>query len=145
MNKIKFNALIPELSVSDFEKSLHFYVDMIGFKIEYTRNENNFAFLSLNDIQIMIEKTNENWKTGELEHPYGRGINFQFEVENITEILKRLEMENYPIFVEPEENWYRVNDVLYGLKEFLILDPDGYLLRFSEELGTKEIHEDKPV
>lgn len=143
MKNFKFNALIPEFSVSDFEKSLHYYVNLLGFKIEFSRTEKKFAFLSLNDIQIMIEQTNENWKTGAaLEHPYGRGINFLIEVEDIAAILKRLEMKNYPIFVEPEENWYRVDDIYYGSKEFLVLDPDGYLLRFAEDLGTKEIQKE---
>ena len=38
---------------------------------------------------------------------------------------------------EIEENWYRQNGKLLGNKEFLILSPDGYLLRFSEDLGEK--------
>ena len=28
---------------------------------------------------------------------------------------------------------------LLGNKEFLVQDPDGYLLRFSEDLGEKEM------
>lgn len=134
--------MIPELSVSDFNKSIKFYVNLLGFKVEYKRDEDNFAFLSYCDIQIMLEKINEYWKAGVLEHPYGRGINFQFKIKNVTELYKRLEKEDYPIFVELEENWYRVNDYYYGLKEFLIIDPDGYVLRFSEEIGIKEIEKD---
>lgn len=37
-----------------------------------------------------------------------------------------------------EENWYRQDDKLLGNKEFLIQDPDGYLLRFYKDLGEKE-------
>ena len=44
---MKFNALIPELSVSDIEKSIYFYIDVLGFKIEYERPENKFVFISL--------------------------------------------------------------------------------------------------
>ena len=32
-----------------------------------------------------------------------------------------------------------LNNKLLGNKEFLVQDPDGYLLRFSEDLGEKEI------
>jgi hypothetical protein len=36
-----------------------------------------------------------------------------------------------------EEKWYRVNDQETGNKQFLVQDPDGYLLRFFEDLGIK--------
>ena len=127
--KMKFNKLIPELSVSDFEKSLKFYTDL-GFKVEYTRE--NFAFLSFQGSQIMIEKVNDNWKTAELEHPFGRGVNLQIEVDDIQPILERLKV--YPLFQEVKVSYYEVDGKRFGQKEFLVQDPDGYLLRFAEEL-----------
>ena len=33
------------------------------------------------------------------------------------------------------------NDVLFGERNFLVLDPDGYLLRLAEDLGTKALGE----
>ena len=42
---MKFNKLIPELSVTNLEQSLKFYIDTIGFKIEYQRIENKFVFI----------------------------------------------------------------------------------------------------
>ena len=136
---MKFNKLIPELSVSDIEKSTHFYVDILGFKIEYKRDENNFVFLSLNDSQLMIEQFNGNWITGNLEYPLGRGINFQFEVDNILILLENLNKNNYPLFQAPEDNWYRVDDKYKGNREFLVQDPDGYLLRFSQDISDKKV------
>lgn len=135
---MKFNKLIPELSVSDFEKSLGFYVEILGFKAEYTRDESKFAFISLNGSQIMIEQAEGGaWNTGKLEYPFGRGVNFQIEVASIKTILESLKKNNYPVFIEPQENWYRKNNQLVGNKEFLVKDPDGYLLRFFEDLGSK--------
>lgn len=133
---MKFNKLIPELSVSNFEKSLEFYTKILGFKLEYKREESKFAFLSFQGSQIMIEQ-GVNWSTGKLERPFGRGINFQIEVKNIEPILKSLNENRYSLFVKPKENWYRMNNKLLGNKEFLVKDPDGYLLRFAEDLGTK--------
>ena len=43
---MKFNALIPELTVTDLERSRAFYVGVLGFRIEYARPENRFLFLS---------------------------------------------------------------------------------------------------
>ena len=51
---MKFNSLIPEVSVIDIKESKRFYIDILGFKLEYERPEDKFAFLSLGDIQIMI-------------------------------------------------------------------------------------------
>ena len=42
------------------------------------------------------------------------------------------------IKIEIQENWYRAGNKLVGHKEFLVLDPDGYLLRFAQDIGEKE-------
>jgi len=128
--------LIPELSVSDINKSLHFYLDILSFKLEYERKDDKFALLSLNGSQVMIEEINGYWETGTLSYPFGRGINFQIAVENINELYKSIKTYDYPI--KMKENWYRADDKLIGQKEFLILDPDGYLLRFAQSLGERE-------
>jgi len=132
---MKFNKLIPELSVSSFKKSLRFYTKIIGFKIEYKRNESKFAMISFQGNQIMIEEVNNRWNTDKLEYPLG--INFQMEVDKVQPILDNLKKYNYPIFIELQENWYKKDNQLLGNKEFLVKDPDGYLLRFAEDLGVK--------
>ena len=135
---MKFNKLIPELSVSNLEKSLEFY-KLIGFKIEYERKENRFVFLSLGEIQFMLQEISDDdkWNVGTLSYPFGNGINFQLEIENVDDIYNKLKNNGYKIAFEMEENWYRQNNKLLGNKEFLVQDPDGYLLRFSEDLGEK--------
>jgi len=141
---MEFNRLIPEISVSNFEESICFYTKILGFKIQYQREEpKKFAFLSYQESQIMIqeylEDTNSLWYTGKLEKPFGRGINFQIEVDNIEPIVEALEKNNYPIKMLPKENWYRKENELLGNKEFLVMDPDGYLLRFAQDIGIKPI------
>ena len=54
---MEFNRLIPELSVSNIEKSLHFYTETLGFKVEYSRTEDKFYFLSLEGSQLMIKRS----------------------------------------------------------------------------------------
>ena len=51
---MKFNSLIPELSVSNIKKSKDFYINILGFKLEYERVEDKFAFLSLGDTNINL-------------------------------------------------------------------------------------------
>lgn len=135
-----FNKTIPELSVTNLKNSLKFY-QTIGFKIEYERPEHKFVFLSLGEIQFMLQEITEDdkWDVAPLTYPFGNGINFQLEVDNVDAIYEALVNNNYKIAFEIEENWYRQDNRLLGNKEFLVQDPDGYLLRFSEDLGQKQI------
>ncbi|MDD2376792.1 MAG: VOC family protein [Clostridia bacterium] len=134
---MKFNKLIPELTVSDIDKSKEFYIEVLGFELEYERLENKFAFISLKECQIMLqEKTDsDKWDKSLLEYPFGRGINFQIDVENIDDIYSSIINKQYKIEVDIEFNEYRENDKIWKEKEFLIRDPDGYLLRFAQTLN----------
>lgn len=134
-----FNKTIPELDVTNLDNTIKFY-KICGFKIEYEREESRFVFMSLGEIQFMFcELKDENkWETGKLEYPFGRGINFQLEVDNVGIIYNSLKDSGYKIMIEMSENWYRQDNKLLGNKEFLVQDPDGYLLRFCEDLGSKD-------
>ena len=134
-----FNKIIPELSVSNLKESLKFY-QTLGFKIEYERPENKFVFLSLEEIQFMLQEFSDKdkWTIAPLKYPFGNGINFQLEVSDVDKIYTSLRENNYKIEFEIEENWYRQDDKLLGNREFLVQDPDGYLLRFSQDLGEKD-------
>lgn len=127
---MKFNSLIPELSVSNIENSIKFYTS-IGFQIMYERKEDKFCFLQLEENQIMIEEINDNWNTGTLEYPFGRGINISMSIRNIDEYYNKIKEKDIKIFEEIKINKYQVDDITYEDKEFLIQDPDGYLLRFN--------------
>ena len=76
---VKSNALVPELSVVDFERSLNFYTSVLGFSVAYQRPEEGFAFLVLGKAHIMIDAIDKvrKWKTADFEYTLGRGINFQ--------------------------------------------------------------------
>jgi catechol 2,3-dioxygenase-like lactoylglutathione lyase family enzyme len=136
---MEFNKLIPELSVTSIQRSLNFYVDTLGFRTEYSRPEDGFYFLSYQGSQLMIEEANDHWSTGELVHPFGRGINLQIEVGDVGALAERLDEAGVTLFRPIEESWYRGEDTLYGQLEFLVQDPDGYLLRFIQDLGERAL------
>lgn len=128
--KIKFNKLIPELSVTDINKSLEFYKN-IGFRVVYKREEDKLFFLELEGSQIMIQQNNNNWNVAVLEYPYGRGINLSIEVKDIEKIYKKVKEHKYKLFLDIETHSYKVEEKIYNDIEFIILDPDGYMLRFT--------------
>jgi catechol 2,3-dioxygenase-like lactoylglutathione lyase family enzyme len=131
---MKFNGLVPELLVSDIKRSIFFYVDVLGFQIEFERPEDGFVFLSIGEAQIMLEQKNDHWFTGDLEYPYGRGINFEIEVKDVDYLARKLEEKNYKLFRDVHEKWYKTGEVSSGQRQFLVQDPDGYLLRFCQVL-----------
>lgn len=127
---MKFNSLIPELSVTNIEKSKEFYLNL-GFKIMYERKEDKFCFLYLEDNQLMIEEINNNWNVGEMKYPFGNGINISMTVSDIDSFYESIISKKIVLFRKIKTSKYRVDDIIYEDKEFLLQDPDGYLLRFN--------------
>lgn len=136
-------GLVPELSVTDYEASRHFWCDLVGFSLRYERPEEGFGYLVLGNAHLMLDQINQGrtWATGALEPPLGRGINFEVQVENLDTVLRRIESAGWPIFVAPEEKWYRASDIEIGVRQFLVQDPDGYLLRLQQEIGERPVGE----
>lgn len=130
-------ALVPEIEVSDFARTLRFYVDVLGFSVLYDRPERPFAYLTLGTAHIMIEHGGT-WMTGALEQPFGRGINFQLTVPDVAAVAARLAVAGWPLFRPMEDAWYRRGEEQVGAREIVVQDPDGYLLRFSQHLGVRQ-------
>ncbi|MDH5897406.1 bleomycin resistance protein [Vibrio splendidus] len=133
-----WNPMVPELSVSNFEASLSFYVDVLGFSVRIKRENPDFVYLEQEQVQIMLEQiTDSGWITGELVTPLGRGVNFQIELSDLEPLVERLKKANVRFFRDLKETWYDIGEKLSGEREFLIQDLDGYLLRFTQHLGEK--------
>ena len=132
-------GLVPELAVTDYEASKRFWCDLVGFSLRYERPEEGFGYLVLGNAHLMLDQINQGrtWATGTLEAPLGRGINLEIQVAPLDTAWERLTQAQWPIFVEPEEKWYRAGDVEIGVRQFLIQDPDGYLVRLQEEIGER--------
>ena len=126
-----FNNLIPELAVFDIFQTKNFYEEL-GFKIEYERQEEKFVFMSFQDSQFMFEQIHdEGWNTGELIYPLGRGINFSIAVDDIENLYTLVKSKKLEIYKKLTKSVYLVNGIEEIQMEFLIQDPNGYLLRFT--------------
>ncbi len=135
---MEWAKMVPELTVFDFEKSLKFYTEVLGFKVMFTRD--NFVYLDQEGVQIMLEQFHQDgWNTGTLEPPLGRGVNFQIELSDIEPMYQRLKAIDYPFYRDSKDVWRKTGDVQSGQREFLIQDFDGYLLRFIQHLGEREL------
>ena len=126
-----FNNLIPELSVFDILQTKKFYKEL-GFKIEYEPQKEKFIFMSFQDSQFMFEQIHdEGWNTGELTYPLGRGVNFSIAVDDIENLYTLVKSKKLEIYKKLTKSVYLVNGIEEIQMEFLIQDPNGYLLRFT--------------
>ncbi|MFN3319298.1 MAG: bleomycin resistance protein [Allorhizobium sp.] len=140
---MKENALVPELAVSDWRASRAFYCDLIGFEVVYERPEEGFSFLRLGDAQLMIDQVGlgRTFELAEapLDRPFGRGVNLQIRVPHVRPVLDRLETAAVSLYLPLEEKWYRRDNHEVGNRQFVVTDPDGYLLRLFEDLGMRNL------
>ena len=134
-------ALVPELYCSDIARSLAFYVDVLGFAVRYDRPEERFAYLEREGAELMLDTVDPDrtWLAGPVEHPYGRGMNLQIEGTDVDALHTAVIDAGCEPFVPLEERWYRRDRRLLGVRQFIVQDPDGYLLRFSEYLGARPV------
>lgn len=128
-----FKKLTPNLIVADVERSLAFYTNVLGFTRGMTVPEQApFVFGSVVCGGIEIFFNEKQTATKEFPmlavQPIGTTGTMYLEVEPGT--IERLHEQlkpAVPIVMPFVTQWY-------GVKEFVIADPDGYLLTFAERV-----------
>ncbi len=66
-----WNPMVPELTVSNFKKSLSFYTETLGFKVRIQRDNPDFAYFEQEEVQIMIEAIHhDGWQVDTLSVPF---------------------------------------------------------------------------
>jgi catechol 2,3-dioxygenase-like lactoylglutathione lyase family enzyme len=136
--KSGFSALAIELIVNNFRRSFDFWTGPMGFIICYTRPAMKFAYLEHPDgAQMMFYERDGDWETGEFEAPLGRGAILQIDVTDVTAIHTAMIAANIPRYVELREKWRNWGDREGGQREFLVQDPDGYLVMVKQQIGER--------
>ena len=108
----------------------------------YEREEERFAYLNLDGAHLMLEEADgpgRRFLDAPLEFPYGRGMNLQIQVSDIQTLFEQVARQIKSIKVPLEDRWYRRNRHEVGNRQFVVADPDGYLLRFFESLGERDL------
>lgn len=128
-----FKKLTPNLLVAEVSRSLAFYTDVLGFARGMTvPEESPFVFASV--ISGAVEVFFNDAETATKEYPVfgGREIGASgtlfIELEGIDEFYAGLE-GRVTIVIPLHTQWY-------GMKEFAVMDPDGYVLTFAERVGA---------
>ncbi|WP_420003407.1 bleomycin resistance protein [Arenibacterium sp. LLYu02] len=137
------NALVPELAITDYPTSRAFYCEILGFNYLYERPEEGFGYLRLGTAELMLDQIGAG-RTFDAGHrpsayPFGKGINLQIRIPSIAPLHVALSQANHSLVLPLEDKWYRIDDHEEGNRQLMIADPDGYLLRFYEDLGRRPI------
>ncbi|MDR3513101.1 MAG: VOC family protein [Caulobacteraceae bacterium] len=134
-------AIVPELDVADLEASLAFYRDVMGFTVAAERLEEGFAYLVRDGAHLMLEQAagpGRRFRTAALEYPFGRGVNLQIRVGDVDALRAAVEAAGLTVLIDLEERWYRQGEVELGNRQFVVADPNGYLLRPFTDLGVRK-------
>lgn len=132
------NALVPELVCSDIQKSLEFYTVVLGFDVLYARPEERFAYLRRAGAEVRLEQPlGRSFLAAPLSYPFGRGLNLQIEVDDVDGLYEAVCSADAPLLIPMEERWYGVGRSMRGNRQFVVQDPDGYLLRFFTDIGER--------
>ena len=126
-------ALIPELYVSDLDASLAFYA-ALGFGVRYLRPEERFARIGRGEAEIMLEEPiGRTWLLAPLADRRGVGINLQITATGVDALFAARPADALVVLMPETRHYARLNDTI-TVRKFVVADPDGYLLRFSEVL-----------
>lgn len=130
--------IVPEFLCTDLAVTKRFYLHGLGFSLLYERPQEMFARFSLSGADLMFEQASgpgRRWITGALERPFGRGINLQIEVHDVRALHERT-ICTVPtcLYVPMEERTYACGTEVAHVRQFVVQDPDGYLLRFAQTI-----------
>ncbi len=135
-------TLVPELIVTDLDASLRFYQDLLGFAIDYERPQERFVYLNGHGAAVMLEQPlsrDRLWPKAELVYPFGRGINLEINVTDVNTLHANVQTADVDVFLPIEEKWYRRKSDDVCVRQFAVHDPDGYLIRLSQEIESRPV------
>ncbi|MFA0085789.1 bleomycin resistance protein [Vibrio sp. E150_011] len=128
--------VVPELYCFDIQRSKDFYVNILGFRVKYERPSEAFVFLTRYGVDLMLEGLNSDgrrWITGALEYPLGRGVNLQWDTSDIDLLFSHVKSHAPDsIYLTIERKEYACDGESVIQKQFVVQDPNGYLIRFCE-------------
>lgn len=136
----QWNRLVAEMMVSDYPTSLDWWTRLVGMTPVFTRPAQKLAFLQHPDGgQVMIYERDGDWEVAAMEPPFGRGVVIQVFVDDVVAVHRRFAAAHHAFYVDLREKWRDWGDVLGGQREFLVQDPDGYLVMVAQHIGTRPL------
>ena len=127
----QFTKLTPNLIVANVERSLAFYVDTLGFDRGLTVPEQSpfvFASVTSGGVEIFFNDAATSIKEypAFAGKPIGATGTLFIEVQGVDALHDRIRSKVKVVMA--------LETKFYGMREFAIEDPDGYVLTFAERV-----------
>jgi catechol 2,3-dioxygenase-like lactoylglutathione lyase family enzyme len=113
---------VPILYVTDIEKTIRFYCDVLGFRC--VNHFQGWASLQRDAAEVMLSLPNEHL-------PFEKSLftgSFYFHADDVDALWAQLR--------EKTEVVYPIESFDYGMREFAIRDVNGYVLQFGQEIQS---------
>ncbi|MCH7522969.1 MAG: VOC family protein [Chloroflexi bacterium] len=122
-----------ELFVPDVEASVRFYTEKLGFAVQRMDRESlhgqervSFAVIAMGRAVLLV--AHERLYGEALTAQRGAGIDVRIMVDDVDAMFRRSTDNDVTIV-------HDIGDRPYGLRDFIICDPDGFRLRFATRLS----------
>jgi len=125
----QLTRLTPNLIVSNVERSIAFYRDVLGFAVQTTVPDASpyvFAIVQSGAVEIFLnapEPAIAEYPAFK-DRPIGGTLTLFVQVDDVRGAHEALK-SRVPIVMPLEKKWY-------GVTEFAFTDPDGYIITFAQ-------------
>jgi len=117
----------PSFTVSDLEKSLAWYRDVLGFTVK-ERWEQDGKLLGVEIVagHVLFMLGQDDWQKGR-DRVYGQGVRmFCTTGDDVDQLAATIKSRGGTLTQEPK-------DQPWGTREFAVEDPDGYKISIGQE------------
>ena len=122
--------LTPNLVVSNVERSIAFYRDVLGFTVQTTVPEASpyaFAIVQSGSVEIFLNAPDPAFAEYPAlkRHSFGGTLTLFIQVDDVRAAHEALK-DRITIVMPLDTKWY-------GVTEFAFTDPDGYVITFAQQ------------
>jgi uncharacterized glyoxalase superfamily protein PhnB len=118
---MKLESLVPMLRTRQMQETVCFYQDILSF--ECVEQNDQWACLAKDGFELMLALPNEHQP---FDQPGFTG-SLYFRTPDVDAVWKQIQGKARVV--------YPIETFDYGMREFAILDNNGYCLQFGKEIG----------
>ena len=124
----RLQGISPFMIVADIVASAEYYRDRLGFRFDdYWGDPPRLVILYRDGVQIMLAAGNADTPPNPNRTADGYCWQAYVYVDDADAVFAEIEAAGADILRPPEDRFY-------GLRDFDVMDPDGYVLSFGHEL-----------
>lgn len=138
---MKANKLTPNFQVKDIKETVNFYQSVLGFSLIMAVPETQdaieqfvadikeyvYALVSKDKVEMMFQRSDSFKSDVKMakDISLGASVSFYIEIDGLDNFYDEIK-DKVSEITEPKLAWY-------GMKEFYVKDPNGYILGFAEK------------